>query len=94
MGTLPAVRPWTKELVSAIAMDIGKAVVHHIEIMYPQAIKVCPSTFKLSVRNSTHNEIMAAIEVSDEGRIVARLKDRKEHRRKMKAVWKKIRERG
>jgi hypothetical protein len=83
--------PWSKELVRAIAMDIGKAVVHHIETMYPQAVAACPATFKFSVRNCTHNEIMAAIEVSDEGRIVARLRNRKEHRRKIKAAYKKVR---
>lgn len=80
-----------KTLVRAIAMDIGKEVVHHIEVMYPQAILACPSTFKLSVRNCVHNEIMAAIEVNDEGQIVARLQDRKAFRRRSKAAWKKIR---
>lgn len=83
--------PWSRELVKAIAMDIGKAVVHHIETMYPAAVEACPSTFKLSVRNCVHNEIMAAIEVNDEGQIVARLRARKDHRRKIKAAYKKIR---
>lgn len=82
---------WSKELVRAIAMDIGKAVVHHIETMYPKAIEAFPSTFKLSVRNTVHNEIMAAIVVTDEGEISIRLRERKEHRRKIKAAYKKIR---
>jgi len=95
-GKTPIVReqssgPWSKELIRAIAMDIGKAVVHHIETMYPAAIKACPSTFKLSVRNSVHNEIMAAIEITDEGQIIARLKERKQHRRKIKSFYTKIR---
>lgn len=97
--TLPVVRverpqsgPWSKELVRAIAMDIGKAVVHHIETMYPNALNgISESSFKLSVRNTVHNEIMTAIEVNDEGQIVARLKERKEHRRKIKAAYKKLR---
>jgi hypothetical protein len=77
----------TRALVKAIAMDIGKAVVHHIETMYPQAMAACPkSTFPLSVRNCVHNEIMAALEITDEGKIVARLRERKEHRRKIKAI--------
>lgn len=83
--------PWSKELVSAIAMDIGKAAVHHLEIMYPAAIAACPSTMKLSLRNTIHNEIMAAIEINDEGQIVARLRERKEHRRKIKAAYKNFR---
>jgi hypothetical protein len=89
--TVTPAGPWSKELVRAIAMDIGKAAVHHLEIMYPAAIAACPATMKLSLRNSVHNEIMAAIEVNDEGRIVARLKRRKEHRRKIKAAYMKIR---
>jgi hypothetical protein len=98
--TLPVVRverydnsgPWSRELVKAIAMDIGKAVVHHIETMYPAATKACPSTFKLSVRNCVHNEIMAALETTDEEMIRSRLAARKRHRREIKAAYKKIRE--
>lgn len=80
-----------KELIRQIAMDIGKDVVHHIEIMYPAAIAACPSTFKVSVCNHVYNDIMAAIQVNDTGQIEARLKDRKEHRRKIKAIYRKIR---
>lgn len=79
-----------KSLIREIAMDIGKEVVHHIEIMYPKAIDATPSTFKLSVRNCVHNEIIAAIQVSDEGEIIARLAERKAFRRKIKAAWSKI----
>jgi hypothetical protein len=80
-----------KALVRAIAMDIGKEAVHHLEIMYPAAIAACPATMKLSLRNCIHNEIMAAIAVNDEGEIVARLADRKAFRRRSKAAYKKIR---
>ncbi len=87
----PAEGPWSKELIKEIAMDIGKEVVAYIEVMYPQAIKSTSSTFKLSVRNCIHNQIMAAIEVNDEGQIRARLKDRKKFRREWTAAWRKIR---
>lgn len=70
-----------KAMVSAIAMDIGKEVVAYIEVMYPAAIKATASTFKLAVRNCIHNEIMAAIEVNDEGEIVSRIERRKKFRR-------------
>lgn len=83
--------PWSKELVKQIAMDIGKETVAHIEVMYPKAIEATSSTFKLSVRNTIYNEIMAAIEVNDEGRIVARLQDRKKFRRWWTAAYRKIR---
>lgn len=83
--------PWSRELVKAIAMDIGKDVVAYIEVMYPQAIEATSSTFKLSVRNCIHNEIMAAIEVTDEGEIRARLQERKKFRRQWTAAYRKIR---
>ena len=80
-----------KALVKAIAMDIGKEVVAYIEVMYPTAIAATSSTFKLSVRNMIHNEIMAAIEVSDEGKIIARLRDRKKFRREWTGMYRKMR---
>lgn len=82
---------WSKELVKAIAMDIGKETVAYVEVMYPNAIKATSSTFKLSLRNHIYNEIMAAIEVNDEGKVVARLADRKTFRRWWTAVYRKIR---
>jgi hypothetical protein len=100
--TLPVVRierlqerpsePWDRELVKAIAMDIGKAAVHHLETMCPAAIAACPPNMKLSLRNSIHNEIMAALETSDAEKIKERLRVRKEHRRRIKAAYTKARE--
>jgi hypothetical protein len=95
MAEVPAIKtegPWSRELVKEIAMDIGKEVAAYIEVMYPEAVKATSSTFLLSVRNSIHNEIMAAIEVNDQGQIRARIKDRKKFRREWKAAYKKIRE--
>lgn len=80
-----------RALVKAIAMDIGKAVVAYIDVQYPEAAKACSATFRLSLRNCIYNEIMAALEVTDEGKIIARLQERKTWRRKYKAMWKKIR---
>jgi len=95
---LPAVQseaaaegPWSRELIKQIAMDIGKEVVAYIEVMYPQAITATSSTFKLSVRNCIHNQIMAAIEITDEGQIKSRLQDRKRFRRQWTAQYRKIR---
>lgn len=84
-------QPWTKKLISDIAMDIGKEVVHRCEIMYPKAFEVVPGTFKLHIRNCVHNEIMAAIEINDEGQIITRMGERKKRRRKLNAIYKKIR---
>jgi hypothetical protein len=81
-----------KALAQAIAMDIGKEVVAYVRVMYPDAIKAASSTFPLSLRNMIYNEIMAAIEVRDEGQIVTRLHARKKFRREWIAAWRKIRE--
>lgn len=87
----PRPEGWSKELVKAIAMDIGKETVAYIEVMYPKAIEATSSTFKLSVRNQIYNEIMAAIAVNDAGKIEMRLKTRKTSRRRWTAAWRKIR---
>jgi len=80
-----------RALVKAIAMDIGKEVVAYIDVMYPEAPAACSSTFRLSLRNTIYNEIMAAIDVDDEGQIITRLKDRKDFRRKWTAAYRKLR---
>lgn len=83
--------PWSRDLIKEIAMDIGKDTVAYIEVMYPKAIEATSSTFKLSVRNHIYNQIMAAIEVTDEGQVVARLRDRKKFRREWVGTYRKIR---
>ena len=80
--------PLTRDLIKEIAMDIGKEVVAYVERMYPKAIESTASTFKLSLRNCIHNEIMAAIEVNDEGKIIERLEYRKKSRRWLKRMSK------
>ncbi len=82
---------WSRELIKAIARDIGEEVVAYIEVQYPEAIKATSSTFKLSIRNCIHNQIMAAIEVNDAGQIAARLKDRKNFRREWTGAYRKMR---
>lgn len=82
---------WSRELVKAIAEDIGKDTIAYIEVMYPDAIKAASSTFKTSVRNHIYNQIMAAIEVNDAGQISARLKDRADFRRWWLKTYRTIR---
>ncbi len=72
-------------------MDIGKEVAAYIEVQYPEAVKAASSTFMLSVRNCTYNEIMAAIEPATEAAIRQRLEERRKFRREWKAQWKKLR---
>jgi hypothetical protein len=89
--SVPARASWSKTLISQIAMDIGKEVVHRCETMYPKAFEVTPKTFRLHIRNCVHNEIMAAIEINDEGQIVQRMKERKVFRRKIGKMYRDIR---
>ena len=91
MSTLPvpAGDP-VKALIKAIAMDIGKEVVAYVEWQYPEAIKAASSSFRLSLRDSIYNQILAAIEVSDEGQVIARLNRNSKTRRKFRAFRKKV----
>lgn len=82
---------WSRELVKAIAEDIGADTAAYIEVMYPKAVEAASSSFKTSVRNHIYNQIMAAIEVNDEGEVIARLADRKKFRRWWVGVYRKIR---
>lgn len=82
---------WSRDTIKEIAMDIGKHVVAYVEVMYPEAVNSTSSTFRLSLRNCIYNEIMAAIEVTDEGKVIARLKDRKKFRRWWVNTYRKLR---
>lgn len=80
-----------KALIKALAMNIGKNVVAYVDVMYPEARKACSSTFRLSLRNSIYNEIMAALEVDEEGKIIAKLQRDAKFRRQWTAAYKAIR---
>lgn len=94
MSRLPTIITPAEKLVRDIAMDIGKEIVAYIEVMYPEAIKHTSSTFRLSVRNSIYNEIIAAIKVNEEGQIIKRLDERKKFRRKWTAAYRNLRKQG
>ncbi len=81
----------TKELVKAIAKDIADEVAHHIKTMYPKAVLACPSTLLLSVKGCIQNEIMAAIQVNEQGQIISRLNERKKFRKKVAKVYSDLR---
>ena len=81
-----------RALVKGIAMDIGKEVVAYIERMYPEAVTATSSTFRLALRNTVYNEIIAALEVTDEAKIIERLARRRRERRFLKAQWALIRD--
>ena len=78
-----------RDLIKAIAWDIGCEVAQYIWVMYPEAVKAASSTFLLSVKGKVTNEIMAAIE----SKLPAekRLAFNKAFRRKEKLAWNQIR---
>ena len=80
----------SRDLIKAIAMDIGKEVAHHIETMYPEAVRAASSTFLLSVRNCTSNQIVAAVQAGDIDP-AEWIRRREKFRRHIKAAYKKIR---
>lgn len=88
---LPA-KPMTPELISEIAMEIGKEVASHIETMYPAAVQATSKSMLLSLRNSVHNDIVAAVKALNEGDAVAWIERRRKHRREMRAAYRKIRD--
>lgn len=79
-------------ILKAVAMDIGKEIVAYVERMYPQAISATSSTFRMALRNSIYNEIVAAIKVTDPDAIKARLADRAKHRRELRRMMTRSRE--
>lgn len=86
--------PDDKDVFKAVAMDIGKDVATYIEIMYPEAVEACSSTFLLSLRNHTYNSIVAVTEanpLNPNETIQERLERHRKGRREWKALWKKIR---
>ena len=82
---------WSRELIEAIAKDVGEAVVAHVAMMYPAAMEATPTTFSVSLRNTVINEILAAIKTSDADAITRRLVERKKMRRGLTAAYRKMR---
>ncbi len=81
-----------RDLLKLISMDIGKDVATYIEVMYPEAVTATSSTFLLSLRNHTHNEIMALADFEGGmAEMLKRIEERHTFRRKWKAAYQKIR---
>lgn len=81
----------SRELIKAMAADIGKSLVAYIEVMYPEAIKATSSTFKTSMKNHVYNDIMSIAELHDADAIRRRLAANEAHRKEWLAQWRKIR---
>lgn len=88
---LPTITTPDRELVKEIAMDIGKEAVSHLRIMYPAAFAALGKFGQLSLRNTVHNQIMAALETSDVDEIRERLERRRNFRREQHRAFDRIR---
>lgn len=84
--------PLSRDIVKAIAMDIGKAVASHIETLYPEAVAATSKSMLLSVRNTTHNQIMSMLDISDEDAIRQRLAQRRQWRMRQRAAYRRLRD--
>ena len=86
--SVPKVISPTDAAIRKIAMEVGKQVVDHIERMHPEMVKAAPSwkSSRLSIRNCTHNAIIAAVNAADRGQDERFVKDNEEHRRKLKRL--------
>lgn len=72
----------TDDAIRKIAMEVGKQVAHHIETMYPAMTQsVAWKSAKLSIRNTTHNAIIAAVNAADQGQDRQMIKSNERHRR-------------
>jgi hypothetical protein len=78
------------DFIKAVAMDIGKEVAHHIETMYPEAVNAASSTFLLSVRNCTYNQIMSWLDTGGQD-TARRLTQREQFWRYIRRLYKKVR---
>jgi hypothetical protein len=88
VGALKPLPP-TDDAIRRIAMDVGKQVVEHIEHAYPEMTKaVSWKSARLSIRNATHNAIMAAVSAADEGRHEQQMRANDDHRRTMRKLRK------
>lgn len=80
----------TDEAIRKIAMEVGKQVVDHIETMYPEMAAAARSwkSARLSIRNCTHNAIIAAVNAADRGQDRKFIENNEAHRRAIKRIRK------
>lgn len=77
----------TQDAAKAIAEEIGRQVAFHIETMYPEAVRACPSTFLLSVKGTVVNSIMALKDADTFNASIGDwLKKNDKHRRKIRKL--------
>lgn len=80
-----------RDLLKAMAALVGKSTVAYVEVMYPEAIKATSSTFKLSLRNHIHNDIMHLTTLHTEAEMRKWLADHEAHLKRWVGMYRKMR---
>jgi hypothetical protein len=85
MASVPAIRENDpdRDLISEVAMDIGKDLVAYIERMYPAVYDEMNSGAKLSFRNHIYNDLMSVLKCRTETDYRNWLDARQTHRRRL-----------
>lgn len=93
MNKLPAQVEFSEAIVRQIAMDVGKQVVDHIEHAYPRMCDaVAWHSARTSIRNTTYNAVMEAVNSANKGEIEPMLGRHDQHRRTMRKLRKAARQ--
>jgi hypothetical protein len=91
MAQVPATLDMTRQLISDVAMELGKQMVAYIEVQYPDVYATMNSGCKLSIRNGTHNNLMAALNCRTEEEYRAWIEKNKKFRREWLKTYRAIR---
>ena len=92
MSQVPANIDIDRQLISEVAMDIGKELVAYIERMMPEMWAEMNSGNKLSLRNHVHNDIMSVLKCRTETDYRSWLDRRKRQRRELLKMVRAYRE--
>lgn len=83
----------SRDLVKAIAEDVGKSLAAYVEVMFPEIWHGSNSGFKISLRNHVYNDIVSIADLHDEADIRKRLVANEAHRKAWVGAYRKMRRR-
>lgn len=81
----------SRELVKAIAKDVGDSLAAYVEVMFPEIWHGSKQGFKISLRNHVYNDIVSIADLHDEAAIRKRLAGNLEHRKKWVGAYRTTR---
>lgn len=87
----PADAGISRDLVKAMAKDVGDSLAAYVEVMFPEIWHGSNQGFKISLRNHVYNDIVSIADLHDEAAIRKRLAANLEHRKKWVGAYRKMR---